>query len=269
MSRFLIFSVVFSLTFGGLNGSVNVISRITPYDVAYTNVDFRGYIDTENGRVYLDEDLDPITGWYTVEDTDRYLVDGIVQTGDTDINGNIYHLLDSGGYAADTIIGDTYYDNDGIGYSEYWTDHWYFKDGVKTEFNSNSPYGRFYIPDTGVDVGLQYINLDNCYLAQDVVDADDSAVYMDYGSSYVIADHRHQGFSAIKECAIGTKAFIRHDDRLEVYECVNIDPNSRNDGEDVYDSDENIIYNYDPSLLSCYTCNEDWQHVTVVTFKRL
>jgi len=44
------------------------------------------------------------------------------------------------------------------------------------------------------------------------------------------------------------------------------DVNSRNDGDTVWDSHGNSIYEYDGDGITFYTCNEDWQHVTTARF---
>ena len=128
-----------------------------------------------------------------------------------------------------------------------------------THSTAENYVGRFKIPSVGVNVA--------CYAgsAQSIVDAKDSAAYF-YGFGHtIIGDHKHQGFSAIKSCTVGTKATMNTPNGVESYTCVGI-IKGHNTGTALTDSDYvDIDYLY-PGALACYTCNENWQNVTIVFF---
>lgn len=121
--------------------------------------------------------------------------------------------------------------------------------------------GRFYIPDVGVNVALY-----DSY-AQSVCDKKDSACLFNYASQRVIADHKHQGFSAIKKCKPGMIAYISDGERIERFICTEI-IQGHNDGY-LYDADYNDIEDRNPNGITCYTCNDHWRNITIVFFKKL
>lgn len=153
-------------------------------------------------------------------------------------------------------------------FDEAYTSNWYYHDQKQTYFKTDDNYGRLYIPDVGVDVSLIYIDYSNYRRAAEIVNAKDSAAFLSYDTSPVIADHNYQGFSEIKKCIIGTKAFIKQKDKLLVYECVGID-HGINDTRYVYDSAGLNIYSYSSDMLTLYTCASDWQHVYLVKFHKV
>lgn len=126
--------------------------------------------------------------------------------------------------------------------------------------------GRLYIPSLGLSVALYEIPADGSG-AQRVTDAADSAAFLcNYGPQPVVADHTHQGFCAIKGSTEGTMAYIKTNNAIKMYIFLSKDPNSRNDEEIVWDSRGNSIYKYPEDGITCYTCNQDWRHVTTVRF---
>ena len=76
--------------------------------------------------------------------------------------------------------------------------------------------GRLVIPSVGVNVAL-FSGSD-----QAIVDAQDSAVYFSAGNSMVIGDHWNQGFTKIKSCTVGTKAYIYRCYSIETLSCTNV-----------------------------------------------
>ena len=123
-----------------------------------------------------------------------------------------------------------------------------------------NPYvGRFSVPDVGLNVG--------CYgsSAQAVADANDSAAYFDACGHTVIADHVNQGFGAIKGCAIGDRAQLTTEKGEETYVWVG-SIQGHNTGKELTDENYTPIDELYPDTLVCYTCNDNWQNVTIVFF---
>ena len=230
-----------------------------------------GWID-DDGKRYLSEDGLMCVGWTDIDGARYYFSgDGVLCTGKTCVDGSsFYYLYEDGGYAKDTTIDDVYYDGEGV--MQSLTDT-YYTDGGDTyiEFQPYPLYGRLYIPDVGVSVGLGYIgDTHHTQLSQDYVDMRDTAAYLDFqdfgDDSVVIADHRTQGFERIKGCSAGMRAYIKTDESFRIYECYDIG-NGYNDYDDVYDRDGNNIYYNGDGTMCLYTCNEDSHHVTVVKFR--
>ena len=102
--------------------------------------------------------------------------------------------------------------------------------------------------------------------AQWICDAEDSAVYMTgWGVTPFIGDHTNQGFSGIRSCVDDTKAFIRHDGNTYVYDCTYVGGGT-NDGYNIYDWNGEMIWNHGSNDLGMYTCNGNWQNVSIVLF---
>ena len=120
--------------------------------------------------------------------------------------------------------------------------------------------GRFKIPAVGVNVA--------CYASssQATVDAADSAAYFYTSGHLTIADHKHQGFSAIRSCSKGMKASLSTSSGTKNYICVDR-INGHNTGYELTDANYNSIDSMYPGTLVLYTCNENWQNVTIVFLK--
>jgi outer membrane biosynthesis protein TonB len=119
--------------------------------------------------------------------------------------------------------------------------------------------GRFKISSVGVNVA--------CYAGseQSIVDAQDSAAYF-YGFGHIIiGDHKHQGFSAIKSCSVGTKARMVTKNGTETFTCVG-KIQGHNTGYELTDANYVPINNLYPGSIACYTCNDNWKNVTIVFF---
>ena len=127
-------------------------------------------------------------------------------------------------------------------------------------------YGRLTIPSIGVDVGLYYCSDDAGSRAQKIVDAVDSAAYMDQGDAVgaIIADHKHQGFSAIKKAVpYETYAYIDYGSHTQTYVCTAVGL-GHNYGNDLVDwNGVSLNYDHIPGGLAMYTCNENWNNVTI------
>lgn len=127
--------------------------------------------------------------------------------------------------------------------------------------------GRLYVPECGYSAALYEIPQSGKG-AQKAVDAEDSAAFLcNYGPQRVVADHTHQGFgNVLRGCGYSTVVYLKTFEGVWPYVFLTKDPGSRNDGDIVWDSHGNSIYEYDDSGLTFYTCNEDWRHVTVAHF---
>lgn len=131
---------------------------------------------------------------------------------------------------------------------------------LRTEIELPVNYlGRFTVPAAGVDVA--------CYesSAQSVVDARDSAAYFYACGHWIIADHVHQGFGAIKGCKAGNTAYLETERGRTEYTCVDT-IQGHNTGKELTDGDYQPIDELYPDTLVCYTCNDNWQNVTIVFF---
>ena len=119
--------------------------------------------------------------------------------------------------------------------------------------------GRFSVPSVSVDVA--------CYdsASQATVDAADSAAYFFSCGHTIIGDHVNQGFSAIKSCSVGTTACLKTENGEARYTCVDV-IQGHNTGTALTDAAYCSIENLYPGALVCYTCNENWQNVTLVFF---
>lgn len=118
--------------------------------------------------------------------------------------------------------------------------------------------GALSIPSVGLSV--------KCYASssQAVVDAPNSAVYFYSQGHLIIGDHVNQGFNKIKSCGAGTIAYIPDGGSGE-YECVAV-MSGVNTGYSLTAADGTDIRNLYPGAVVCYTCNGNWQSVTLVFF---
>lgn len=134
--------------------------------------------------------------------------------------------------------------------------------------------GRLYIPSVGLSVALYQARFDDGY-NQYITDAQDAAVYFpraciasdgSYNNDPMIADHRHQGFDAIKSVTPGyTRAYIYDGNgNLSVYLCNNLFT-GHNTGWGITDEYGNNAECMGNDLLT-YTCNDHWTNVTIATW---
>lgn len=173
-------------------------------------------------------------------------------------------------YSQDEIIEDETYDTEIVDTNQNIT----ITDGDEftlSGYNYDKNFGeigRFIIPDTGVDVAVYVISFDNDYgYSQGVVDRQDSAgMYLDTPTQ-IIADHKNQGFEGIKNCVYGTRAYLLHGDGTYYeYMCTGVDPNCINDEYHLYTSGGVDILSTNVGAMVAYTCNENWQHITMTYF---
>ena len=122
---------------------------------------------------------------------------------------------------------------------------------------------RLTIPSVGVNVGC-FWGTNNL---QTLVDASDSAALFSYGGMTIIADHRHQGFSAMKNSSIGTKAYMNYGDHTEEYVCI-ANFKGHNTGHALTDNNDTDISELYPGYLAMYTCNENWQNITITIWQK-
>lgn len=112
--------------------------------------------------------------------------------------------------------------------------------------------GSLSIPGVGVDVALNYVDMTSASSdPQGVVNAENSAAYMTGFAVPVIADHAHQGFSAIAN-AYGQTAYIYNGGSVQAYTCVGV-YNGTNTGDDIVVNGQSAIYSVLGSLVM-YTC---------------
>ena len=121
--------------------------------------------------------------------------------------------------------------------------------------------GRWKIPAVNIDVACYGNN------AQVTVDNVDSAAYYVNSGHQVIADHNYQGFSAIGSCKPGTLAYLeKRDGQVVSYYCVAV-IKGHNTEDALTDESYVSIDKLYPGTLVNYTCNENWQNVTIAFFQ--
>lgn len=125
----------------------------------------------------------------------------------------------------------------------------------------NRMIGRLVIPSVGLDVALF-----NSY-TQGVVDRQDSAgTYRHNGGQMIIADHKNQGFSAMKSSVpYETIAYINDGETITSYICIvnNVGSNKSNGiPYDLLDCNKNSIYFQNAGGICMYTCNDHWSRIT-------
>lgn len=121
--------------------------------------------------------------------------------------------------------------------------------------------GRLYIPGVGLNVAIF-----NGW-SQGVIDAGDSAgTYRYGGGQMMIADHKNQGFSAIKSAVPGqTVAYINNGSTVQAYMCI-----AKGTGQntatgvpyDLLDCNGNSLYLQNAGGIGMYTCNSHWSSIT-------
>ena len=128
---------------------------------------------------------------------------------------------------------------------------------LKEMANRPGMVGRLVIPSVGVNVALFSGS------SQAIVDAQDSAAYFSAGNAMVIGDHWNQGFTKIKSCTVGTKAYIYRDDSIETLTCTNVCRGINNDYDILYEDGTSATTG---SWLLMYTCNGANYHDITITF---
>lgn len=128
--------------------------------------------------------------------------------------------------------------------------------------------GRLIIPDVGVDVALF-----NRYTQSTVDNKDSAGTYRYNGGQMVIADHKNQGFSAMKNSVPEqTIAYINDGKSIKTYICVdnNVGSNKSNGiPYDLLDCNGDSIYLQNAGGMRMYTCNEHWSNITYTYWQPL
>lgn len=134
---------------------------------------------------------------------------------------------------------------------------------------SYGTFGRLDIPSIGIGVALNYVDLRDG-TAQSVVDAYDSAAYFFWHDcKYVIADHNNQGFANLRNAQVGSYAQIsKADGYVDTYICTRVCTDGRNTQYDLLDE---YGISADSSVncsLLMYTCNQNWEHITLTFWEK-
>jgi sortase (surface protein transpeptidase) len=123
--------------------------------------------------------------------------------------------------------------------------------------------GRWSIPDVKVNVAV-YASTESAKENNAIVDAKDSAIYMKKGLGHLIGDHNYQGFNAIKQCKVGTIAYLDTGDGVKKYICTRV---FLGYNEKYYLADENHVeYKMAVGIIANYTCNDTKGSITIVEF---
>lgn len=132
----------------------------------------------------------------------------------------------------------------------------------------NGANGRWSIPSVGVNVATYFYNswADDLYIAQAIVDAPDSAILQEWNSVQVIGDHANQGFSAIKSCSVGSKAYMDYGTYTQEYVCVEVGTGYNPPSGNMTDENGVRIWDRNAGGITCYTCNGNY-YVTLVYFQ--
>ena len=148
------------------------------------------------------------------------------------------------------------------------------KDYIIKEKSKRGSMGRLYIPDVDLNVAL----FDSGFYdgnSQTIVDNKDSAAYLNDFDIPIIADHKHQGFSKMKQSIPNeTLAYINTGDKIETYLCAK-KCIGKNTGFLLIDDENRCISVYDEAYkdfgeyIVMYTCNENWQNITITFWKKI
>ena len=207
-------------------------------------------------------------GWYQEGQNTYYLnPDGHASSGRAIIDNQVYFFSDSCRMFQNCWVGNSYAGEDGVMVRSLSIDGLSVDDaGVKVYHGSYGSGGSLYIPSLSLKVPV--------YLTpggpegQDITDRGNSAACLTSFRMPVIADHKNQGFEAIKQCLPGrTIAFVLTPDSVTEYVCTSLCVGS-NVEDDILDAAGKTIDDSGADLC-LYTCNEDWKHVTIVFFRKI
>lgn len=123
-------------------------------------------------------------------------------------------------------------------------------------------YGRFIIPDVGVNVAIIQSSL------QSVCDAEDSACYWPYEGNNYIADHHDQGFEVIKQCKVGTESFIYNGENIQRFVCVETLRGHNTTWCITRENWQCLSDDYQEHLIT-YTCDGCWQNIAICIWKEV
>lgn len=118
-------------------------------------------------------------------------------------------------------------------------------------------HGRFYIDDLFIDVAIY--DVPGGAEAQEIIDAEDSAVFMPFGVQDCIGDHAHQGnFTAIRNVVPGeTIARVEYLGVVTEFVCTAVFHDGQNIRSTLIDGNGNDVKTMNEGGLVTYTCNND------------
>ena len=131
--------------------------------------------------------------------------------------------------------------------------------------------GYFYIPSVEIGVSLYY-KLRGKDNFQKIVDAKNSALYLpscrESGCGYIV-DHASQGFDKIKECKLGNYAYIKTEEDIRVFKCIEI-TYGENLCNDLLTIGHQYLTDVGWAELCCYTCSDSTQvNIIMLFFKEI
>ena len=127
--------------------------------------------------------------------------------------------------------------------------------------------GRLDIPSVHIGIAVYYAEL-GVDAQEVVVNSDSAALFLWHNFLSVIADHNNQGFATLRKVQVGDVAVLSNENgEIGRYICTDICRNGTNTGNDLLNENGVSIENDCDSDLVMYTCNEDWQHITIVFWK--
>ena len=190
--------------------------------------------------------------------------DGKAVAGKQDIDGTVYLFGSDGRLIRNRWVGNSHSDSRGVMQTNCMVDGLFLDaDGSKVFSGTYGDGGNLFIPSVDVEVPVYKTEGDEH--GQEITDRSYSAALLTTFNMPVIADHKNQGFERIKSCMPGkTKALMLTKNKVTEYICEDIIEGS-NVEDDILDPD-GISIDESGADLCLYTCNEDWQHVTIVYF---
>ena len=247
-----------------------------------------GWLYYHRSKYYFDHFGKMVTGWAKIDDnyyyfakdgkmrsqswfedeTGRYYLtaNGTAATGIRNVNGTRYLFSQRGTLLKNQWHGNYYAGEDGAILTDTCIDGlWVDQDGKKICDGTYGNGGCLFIPSLGIQVPVY--KTPGGEKGQAITDRSDSAAYLTTFHMPLIADHKNQGFEAIKDSSPGeTVAFLLTKSRVSEYLCSDIFIAS-NVEKDILDENGKSIDDYDTDF-ALYTCNENWHHVTVVLFRK-
>lgn len=140
---------------------------------------------------------------------------------------------------------------------------------IQKEIKEKGIYTRLKIPSVGVNVAVYKSSFYDTNVQTIVDNADSASLQDDLGSCGVIADHKHQGFSAIKKVIPNeTYAYFDFGTYKEKYICTKKCIGKNNETSVTDDEGIWIAYNTNADI-AMYTCNENWQNVTITYWQKI
>ena len=125
--------------------------------------------------------------------------------------------------------------------------------------------GRLVIPSVSINVAL-YTDGGGATveeMLQNICDREDAAAFFCDGMGYLIADHNNQAFQVLDSVSLGDRAFILRGHSILSLVC-DLKMDGHNYVKGIVDAEGNYV-----SALSdyvCYTCQDNWNNVSVVGF---